>query len=111
LSLFSIYNPHGIPIAIESLGYLLLDTALLFLAAVFGGRNRIEHSLRWIFGVGFVLTVASFGALSLTGSPIVVFEVVAVTINVAILIAAGVLMSLLFRNADREIPRGRDDAL
>jgi len=36
LSLFSIYNPHGIPIAIESLGYLMMNTSLLFLAPVFG---------------------------------------------------------------------------
>jgi len=42
LSLLSIYNPHGIPVAIESLGYLLLDAALLFLAPVFRGRNSLS---------------------------------------------------------------------
>ena len=99
LSLFSIYNPHGFPIAIESLGYLLLNTALLFLAVVFGGRSRVERAIRWFFVVGFVLIMGSFGALSLAGNPIVVFEVVAVTVNVVVLIASGVLLSIFFKRA------------
>ena len=101
LSLLSIYNPHGKPIAIESLGYLLLNSALLYLAPVFGGQNRLERSLRWLFVMGFVLVIGAFVALSLAGDPIVVFEVVAVTMNVAILIAAGASLSLFFRRATR----------
>ena len=101
LSLLSIYNPHGIPIAIESLGYLLLDSALLFLAPVLGERSRLERLLRWLFVVGFVLVTGTFVALSLAGNPIVVFEVVAVTINVLVLFATGVSMSLYFKRAAR----------
>ena len=97
LSLFSIYNPHGIPIAIESLGYLLLDSALLFLVPVLSGRNRLERSLRWLFVAGFALVIGAFCVLSLAGDSIVVFEVVAVTINVVILITAGASLSLRFR--------------
>lgn len=100
LSLFSMYNPHGITIAIESLGYLIMDTALLFLAAVFDGKNRLERATRWLFIGGFILTVMSFGTLSLAGNPIVVFEVVAVTINVVVLIVAGALLSLLFKRTN-----------
>ena len=96
LSLFSIYNPHGFPIAIESLGYLMLNTSLLFLAVVFGGKSRIERAIRLFFVVGFVLVVGSFGVLSLASYPIVVFEVVAITINVVVLIASGILLSIFF---------------
>lgn len=103
LSLLSIYNPHGIPIAIESLGYLLLNTSLLFLAPVFGGRSRLERSLRWLFVAGFVLVIGAFVVLSVAGNPIVVFEVVAVTINVLILIASGALLSLHFKRAARTV--------
>jgi len=96
LSLFSIYNPHGFPIAIESLGYLMLNTSFLFLAIVFGGKSRIERAIRWFFVVGFVLVVGSFGILSLASYPIVVFEVIAITINVVVLIASGTLLSMFF---------------
>ena len=104
LALFSIYNPRGIPIAIESLGYLVLNTALLFLVPVIGGRSRLERAVRWLFVIGFVLVVGSFGALTLAGFPIVVFEVVAVTIDVAILIVSGVLLGLRFKRAVTGLP-------
>ena len=96
LSLFSMYNPHGITLAIESLGYLVMDTALLFLAAVFDGKNRLERATRWLFIGGFISTVISFAVLSAAGNPIVVFEVVAVTINVIVLIVAGALLGFFF---------------
>jgi hypothetical protein len=99
LSLFSIYNPHGIPIAIESLGYLVLDLALLFVAVVIEGKSSLERAIRWLFTVGFVLAFGSFGVLISTGAPIVVFEVAAVMINVAILAATGILLGLRFKRA------------
>jgi uncharacterized membrane protein YgdD (TMEM256/DUF423 family) len=99
LSLLSIYNPHGVPIAVESLGYLMMDAALLFLAAVFVGGSRLERAIRWLFVTGSVLAVGSFSALSLSGYPIVVFEVVAIVINVTVLIPSGALLSLFFKRA------------
>jgi hypothetical protein len=41
--------------------------------------------------------VGFFGAFSLAGYPFVVFEVVALNINVAVMIATGVLLSIFFR--------------
>jgi len=99
LALFSIYNPHGIPIAIESLGYLMMNTSLFFLAPVFGGRNGIERSFRSLFVLGFCFVIGAFVLLSLAGNPIVVFVVVVVTANVAILITTGILVALYFRRA------------
>jgi hypothetical protein len=99
LSWFSIYNPHGFPIALESLGYLMLDVSLLFLAAVFDGKGRVELATRWFFVAGFALTVSSFIALSLAGAAIVVFEVVAVTTNAGVLIASGLLLRVFFKRA------------
>jgi hypothetical protein len=99
LSLFSIYNPHGIPIAVESLGYLVLDLALLFVAVVIDGGSRLERAVRWLLMIGSVFVFVSFGVLTSAGFPIVVFEVVAVTINVAVLGASGVLLGLRFKQA------------
>lgn len=104
LSLFSLCNPHGLFVTLESLGYLMMNAALLFLAAVLDGRNRLERAIRWLFIIGFVLAVGSFSALSLAGYPIVVFEVVAVGINVTVLIVSGVLLSLFFKRARDKRP-------
>ncbi len=96
LSLFTQYNPHGIFITFEALGYLLLSTALLFLAPVFGG-GRKERVIRWTFVVGFVLVVFAFVALPLGGQSIVAFEVTVLMIDWVVLIITGILLSLVFR--------------
>ncbi|HVQ01740.1 MAG TPA: hypothetical protein VMT57_09545 [Candidatus Thermoplasmatota archaeon] len=101
LSLFSMYNPHGIFIAFESLGYLIMNVAFLFLAAVFSGPSRLHRAIRWLFIISFILAVGSFSLLTLAGYPIVVFEVVIITIIVVVLIVAGVLLSILFKRTER----------
>ncbi len=98
LSLISLYNPHGIFIALESLAYIMMSVSFLFLAPVFKG-GRIEKALKWLFIIGFILGMGSFAFTSLMGYDIVVFEVGIITINVAVLIASGILISILFRRA------------
>jgi hypothetical protein len=100
------YNPHGLFLAIESLGYILLDTALLFFAVLFNGRTRLEGAIRWLFIVGFILTIVSFITLFGAEYPIVVFEEVAITINVAVLIASATLLSLYFKRIPKKYPNG-----
>jgi hypothetical protein len=100
LSLFTQYNPHGLFIAGEALGYLTLSTALLFAAPVFAG-GRIERTIRWLFVVGFVLAVAALVAFWLVGGDLVAFEVAVLSINWLVLIASGALLSLMFRRAGR----------
>jgi len=95
LSLFTQYNPHGLFVAIEALGYLMMSTAFLFLAPVFA-TGRLQQSLRWLFVASFVLAVGALIVLSLAGFEIVLFEVVAITIDWTVLIVAGVLLGLLF---------------
>jgi len=96
LSLFTEYNPHGIFIALEGLGYLMMSVALLFAAVVFAG-GRLERAVRWLFVASFVLAVGSLIGRSLLGYDIVAFEVTILTINWIVLIASGVLLSVLFR--------------
>ena len=74
-----------------------MDTALLFLAAVFNGKSKLERLTRWLFIIGFILTVTTIGALTFAENPIVVFEFVAVTINVIVLILTGTFLSLYFK--------------
>jgi hypothetical protein len=63
LSLFSQYNPHGVFIALEDVGYLLLGLTLVAVAAVFREPTRLERGLRWLFRAGGALTVMSLPVL------------------------------------------------
>jgi hypothetical protein len=100
LSLFTQYNPHGIFIALECLGYLMMSVALLFAGAVFAG-GRLERAIRWLFVTGFVLAVGFLVGLSLLKYEIVAFEVTILTINWIVLIISGALLSVVFKRAGR----------
>ena len=98
LSLFTQYNPHGIFIALEGLGYLMMSVALLFAAPVFA-VGRLERSIRWLYLSSFVLAVSALVGLSLLGYDIVAFEVTILLINWIVLIVSGVLLAVMFRRA------------
>ncbi len=108
LSLFTQYNPHGLFISLESLGYFAMSAAFLFAAPVFGG-GRAERAIRGLLVLGFVFAVAAFVGLGLVGHDLVAFEVMVLTINWSVLIASGVLLSVLFRRrAPVQTPSTRD---
>ena len=100
LSLFTQYNPHGLFIAGEALGYLTMSVALLFAAPVFAG-GRVERAIRWLFVAGFGLAVAAFVGFWLVGGDLVAFEVAVLSINWIVLIASGALLAVVFRRASR----------
>jgi hypothetical protein len=100
LTLLTQYNPHGLFIALESLGYFAMSVAFLFGAAVFSG-GRVERAIRWLFVISFVLAVAAFVSLGILGHDFVAFEVIVLTINWSVLIASGVLLSVVFRRSKR----------
>ena len=98
LSLFTQYDPHGLFIALEALGYAMLMVALLFAAPVFSG-GRVERVIRGLFSLSFVLAVVAFVGLALLGHDLVAFEVTVLLITWIVLIASGVLLSVVFRRA------------
>jgi len=100
LTLLTQYNPHGLFIALESLGYFAMSVAFLFAAAVFSG-GRVERAIRCLFVISFVLAVAAFVWLGILGHDFVAFEVIVLTINWTVLIASGVLLSVVFRRSER----------
>ncbi len=103
IAILTQYNPHGIFIALEDIGYLMMSIAFLFMAPVFSVTNRLEGSIRWIFIAGFVLTVMSFIMLSiLYGINLEYrFEVAAIAINWIVLIVSGILLSVVFKRSMR----------
>jgi hypothetical protein len=100
LSLFTQYNPQGLFIAGEALGYLTMSLSLLFAALVFVGPG-IERAIRWLFVADFVLAVTAAIGFWLIGGDLVAFEVSALSINWLVLIASGVLLSVVFRRTAR----------
>jgi hypothetical protein len=103
LSLFSQYNPHGIFIALEDVGYLMMGVTFLFLAIAFGRRERLERVIRLLFIISSVLAVASLILLALLyGSDLEYrYEVFAILIDWITLIVSGVLLSMFFKRAGR----------
>jgi hypothetical protein len=99
LALFSQYNPHGIFIALEDLGYLMMSLAFLFISVVFARGERLEHALRWLFVISSLIAFAAFIALILVyGNGLEYrFEVVIITINWITLIVSGALLSILLQ--------------
>jgi hypothetical protein len=102
LSLFTQYDPHGLFIALEALGYAMLTVALLSAAPVFIG-GRVERVIRGLFGLSSALTAVAFVGLAVLGHDLVAFEVTVLLITWAVLIAAGALLSVVFRRAGQSI--------
>lgn len=100
LSLFTQYNPHGFFIALEVLAYVMMSASFLAAAQVFTG-GKIERAIRWLFTLGFVLAAAAFAGFWLVKNDLVAVEVTVLMINWTVLIAGGVLLSIVFRRADR----------
>lgn len=101
LGLFTQYNPHGLFVALEALGYVAMSAAFLFLAPLFSG-DRLRTAVRWLFVAGFVLATGALVGTSLAGADIVVFEVIVITIDWAVLIVAGILIARVFLREDRQ---------
>ena len=100
LAPFSTYNPHGLLLSLEVLGYLMMTLALFAAAPVFSGGRR-ELAIRWLFAASFLLGAGVYVGFSLLGYGIVSDELYLITQNCTVLIASGVLLSLIFKRAGR----------
>jgi hypothetical protein len=103
LSLWSQYNAHGLLIALEDLGYLLMGVAFAFMAPVFAGRDRLERVLRWLLGVAAALSVGLLVVFATVYRSDLEYryEVAVISVVWLTLIAGGVLIALVFRRDGR----------
>jgi hypothetical protein len=99
IALLTQFNGHGIFIALEEIGYLMMSLSMLFMAPVFSGKNKLEEALRWLFVACFALTVLSFILYSAFYglSREYRFEVASISFNWLTLIVAGILLAILFK--------------
>jgi hypothetical protein len=104
------YNSHGVFIALEELGYLVMSLSFLFVAPVFARRSRLESAVRWVFVSGFVLPIASLIVISIIYGleKLDRFEVFALSIDWLVLIINGILLSVVF---SRQMKAGKADLL
>jgi hypothetical protein len=99
ITLITQYNSHGLFIALEELGYLMMSLSFLFMAFVFSTQNRLEAIVRRIFMGGFVLagialiTVSMIYGLDRQDR----FEVIIISIDWLVLLVNSILLSVMFR--------------
>ncbi|MBN1631390.1 MAG: hypothetical protein JW990_16640 [Thermoleophilia bacterium] len=101
------YNPNGVFIALEEIGYLLMSLALLCVAPVFMQESRLERAIRWLFALSFAAVVLALIVVSaLRGIDRGVdFEIIVITVVWLTLIVGSILIALVFRRAmSREAP-------
>jgi hypothetical protein len=101
VALISQYNAHGVFIALEEVGYLLIALSFPFVATAFGGVGRLECALRWTLAGGFLLAM---GALAVVSFRYGIareyrFEVAVITIDVLVVLAATIMTALVYRRA------------
>jgi hypothetical protein len=103
LALFSQYNPHGIFIALEDLGYFLMGLTFLFIAFVFVDRGWVDRGIRFVLLTGSVLAVGGLVLFAIIyGSDLEYrYEVLSLTADWIVLIVSGALLSAYFRRAGR----------
>ena len=102
IALITQYNPHGIFIALEELGFILMSLAFLFMAPVFA-KGKLEKAIRSIFIGSFALTVITFILISIFYGihREYRFEVAVMSINWLTLIVSSVLVSIMFRRSEK----------
>jgi hypothetical protein len=102
LSALTQYNPHGVFIALENVGYAVLGVAFLFLgAALTAGTSRLERAVRWVFIVGGVLILAALVlyATIYRADLDVWFELMSMLITWLVLIVSGTMLTVVFGRA------------
>jgi hypothetical protein len=93
------YNSHGVFLALEDLGYLLMSFSFLFMAPVFANKGQLETAIRSIFIIAFVVVILFLLVVSINYglNRQDRFEVVALSVDWLVLIINGILLSILFK--------------
>lgn len=101
LALVTQYNPNGVFIALEELGYLLMSVAFVVVAPVLPTTTRVERALRWLLVAGFAATIVALGVVAgVYGSDRQdSFEVPVISIVWLVLVTAGPLLAVVLKRS------------
>jgi hypothetical protein len=109
VALVSQYNPHGVFIALENVGYVALAVAFVCMSRVVTGGGWLVRALRWLLLLAGALTLVSLAVMSWWfGMDLGYrFEVVAISITwIAIIGSSALLAAWLRRPTDRSAQEG-----
>lgn len=98
IALWSQFNPHGLFIALEEIGYLLMNLALLSIAPVFSGKSGMDRAIRFVFVTAAILAFSALVAVSATYGILreYIFEVIIISIVWLELIISSALLARVF---------------
>lgn len=98
IALLSQFNSHGLFIALEEIGFLLMTFTLFVVTPVFSGKGRLLTSIRITLLTGFPLALIVFLLVTLKFGVMreYYFEVAVISIAWLQLIVASALLSVLF---------------
>jgi hypothetical protein len=101
ISILSQFNPHGVFIVLEEIGFIFMIISFLALAPVFSNKNSLERAIKWTAIVGFCLTTLSFLIISLMHGVFreYRFEVAVISIAWIELIILAFLFTKFFRKS------------
>jgi len=101
IALISQFNPHGIFIALEEIGFLLMSFSLFMIIPVFDAGSGIKRAMRITWSAGFILILIAFILISVKYGIMreYIFEVAVISIVWLELIVSSVLLSIHFRRA------------
>jgi hypothetical protein len=99
VSVLTQYNPHGLFIALEEFGYLLMSASLGCAALAFPGGTSLERGVRRLFVGGFAVSLAAFGyfVIRYGHRRDYLFEIAVITIVWLTLIPGALMMAVVFR--------------
>ncbi len=99
VTILSMYNPHGVFIALENAGYFVMGLAFLAVVGAVAPVGRLERAIRWVFLVAGILAVGGLAVLAAVfGTDLDVrYEVAAISVDYLALIVGGSLLAMLFR--------------
>lgn len=99
---FSMYNPHGVFIALENAGYFVMGLAFLAVAGAIDRSSRLERAIRWVFLAAGVLAVGGLIVLAAVfGTDLDVrYEVAAISVDYLCLALGGALLAVLCRRPE-----------
>ena len=99
IAMLSQFNPHGLFIILEELGFITMNISFLFLTPALSRSTRLEKSLRLTFIIGFILMILSFAAVVLINgiNREYRFEVIIISITWIELVIGSILFSRYFK--------------
>lgn len=99
IPLLTQFNPHGLFIALEEIGYILMAISFFFIGLVFSEDGRLGKTARWIFQFGFFVVIALllFYLFAYGHEREYRFEIAVISVDWLVLTIASILLAKIFK--------------